>query len=229
MLGEGGQTGGVFVDALLPSQWERLRGMGSLRRYERGAALFHERQQSDRVAVILSGRVKLSRVSEDGKEAMLGVRGRGDLIGEMSALDSEVRSATAVALEPVEVLVTDADRFMRFLDETPEASSAVMRTLAQRLRDSDRKRLEYSAQDTMGRIASRLVELAERFGEESPEGEVRIDLPLTQEDLASWTGSSREAVSRALGTMRVLGWLSTSRRSVTVHDLEALTQRSLRT
>jgi CRP/FNR family transcriptional regulator, cyclic AMP receptor protein len=217
----------IFTQALRPDQVEELRGLGTLRRYERGVALFHENQRSDSIVVIVSGRVKVSCLSEEGKEALLAVRGPGDLIGEMAALDGEPRSATAVALEPVEALLVTARQFTGFLKNNPEASQAVMTMLSRRLRDSDRKRLEFSSQDSVGRVAGRLVELAQRFGEEAGAGDIRIDLPISQEELAGWTGSSREAVSKALGAMRELGWLTTNRRSITLHDLDALRQRSM--
>jgi CRP-like cAMP-binding protein len=100
------------------------------------------------------------------------------------------------------------------------------RMIARRLRDADRKRTEYLAQDTVGRVCSRLVELADRFG--APEGGgVHIELAITQEDLAGWTGSSREAVIRALRTLRELGWIETRRRGVTLLDVEQLRRRAV--
>jgi CRP-like cAMP-binding protein len=98
--------------------------------------------------------------------------------------------------------------------------------LSSRLRDADEKRVEFAAYDSVGRVARRLVEMAGRFGD--PEGlGVRITLPLTQEELAGWTGSSREAVSKALQALRDRGLIETKRRAVTVLDLEGLTRRAI--
>jgi CRP/FNR family cyclic AMP-dependent transcriptional regulator len=177
------------------------------------------------VILILGGRVKLSSLSDDGKEALLGIRGPGDLIGEMSALDGEPRSATATALEPVDALAVPPERFEQFLRQNPDVSLLIIRLLSQRLRDADRKRLEFAAQDTMGRVAARLIELADRFGVETEDG-LRIDLPISQEELAAWTGCSREAVTKALHSMRELEWLETQRRAVVLHDLEAVRRRA---
>lgn len=107
-----------FLAALSPEEAEAIRAHGVVRTYERGTALFHERQTSDRVHVVLSGRVKLSSVSEDGKESVLAIRGPGDLLGELSAIDDEPRSASATALEPVEALVVPAGDFRSFLAQT---------------------------------------------------------------------------------------------------------------
>jgi CRP-like cAMP-binding protein len=98
--------------------------------------------------------------------------------------------------------------------------------VAGRLRDADSKRIEYLAQDTVGRVCSRLVELAERFGAPEADG-VHIELAITQEDLAGWTGSSREAVIRALRALRELGWIETRRRGVTQLDVEQLRRRAV--
>ena len=196
-----------------------------MRRYPRGAALFHELQPSDHVVVLLAGRVKIVRTSDEGKEVVLAVRGAGDLLGELSAIDGEPRSATAVALEPVEGMVVQTARFHEFLERHGRVGLVLMRTLSRRLRDSDLKRLEFGSQDSMGRVAARVLELADRFGEEI-DGGIRIALPITQEELAGWTGCSREAVNKALQSMRSLGWLETGRREITVRNREALCRRA---
>jgi CRP-like cAMP-binding protein len=214
-----------FFDSLLPAEADDLLARGRRRKYARGTALFYELQPSDHVVVLLDGRVKIIRISEEGKEVLLAVRGAGDLLGELSAIDGDARSATAVALEAVEGLVVATPEFHDFLERHARVSLELMKMLSRRLRDSDGKRLEYGSQDSMGRVAARLVELADRFGEADPDG-VRIDLPITQEELAGWTGCSREAVSKALQGMRSLGWLETGRRTILVRDRDALCMRA---
>ena len=214
-----------FLDVLSRAHVDKLRALGRTRRFPVGAALFHERAEGDAVLVLTSGRVKLSCVTDGGREALLGIREPGELIGEMSAIDGGERSATATALEPVEVIVVSRDAFVAFLDRTPGVALVLARVLARRLRDADRKRIEYLAQDAVGRVCSRLVELADRFGE-TDAGGTHIELAITQEELAGWTGSSREAVIRALRTLRELGWIETRRRGVTLLEVEQLRRRS---
>jgi CRP/FNR family transcriptional regulator, cyclic AMP receptor protein len=215
-----------FLDALDAGHVDELRALGRRRRHPVGEALFREREPADGVLVVLSGRVKLSCVTDTGREALLGIREPGDLLGEMSVIDGEPRSATATAVEPVEVLVVPIADFSAFLHRTPAAADVLLRMLTERLRDADRKRVEYLAQDTVGRVCSRLVELADRFGEPGEDG-VRIDLAITQEELAGWTGSSREATIRALGTLRELGWIETRRRRVTLLQPGELRRRAV--
>jgi CRP-like cAMP-binding protein len=218
-----GQRG--FFGALEPETADALKSHGVSRRYARGTALFHEGQAAERVLVLLSGTVKLSSLSEDGKEVLLALRGPGDLLGELGMLDGEPRSATAIALDEVEALVMPAADFRSFLEKHPRATLRILEMLASRLRDADRKRIEFAAQDSMGRVAARIVELSERFGEER-DGAMCIDLPISQEELAGWTGCSRDSVVKALHTLRGLGWIGTERRRVTVHDLDALRRRA---
>ncbi|HEX7298800.1 MAG TPA: Crp/Fnr family transcriptional regulator [Solirubrobacteraceae bacterium] len=215
-----------FLDALSQGNVDELRALGRLRRYPVGARLFNEREAGDAVLVLLSGRVKLSATTESGREALLGIRVPGELIGEMSAIDRAPRSATATALEPVEVLSVSSEAFVAYLHNTPGVALVLVRVLNRRLRDADHKRVEFLAQDTVGRVCSRLVELAERFGEPGHSG-TDINIAITQEDLAGWTGSSREAAIRALRTLRELGWIATGRRTITLLDLEMLRRRSV--
>jgi CRP/FNR family cyclic AMP-dependent transcriptional regulator len=200
------------------------------RRWKRGEVLIHEADRSDWVLMLESGRVKASSHTANGSEVVLAVRGPGALVGELSAVSREPRSATVQALEPVSGLVMPLPDFEVYLKEHGRVAFQLMRLIAERLRDADRKRIEFGASDTTGRVAARLVELAERFG--APAGDadhpaaIRIALPLSQDELAGWIGASREAVSKALGVLRTAGWLRTSRLSVVVIDLDALRGRA---
>jgi CRP-like cAMP-binding protein len=160
-------------------------------------------------------------MSDDGEELLLALRGPGDLLGELSAIDGEPRSATVSALEPLEVLLVDAGEFTAFLRANPSVMFDLLRLLTGRLRDADRKRVEFGSFDTLGRVASRLLELVETYGEPSSRG-VRIAIPLTQLELAGWIGASREAVSKALRVLRSTGLIETRRGSIVVLDREAL-------
>ncbi len=214
-----------FLGTLEPHQADDLRRRGIARHFRKGQAIFHQGGASDRVVILLKGRVKVSTLSDDGKEIVLAFRGPGDLLGELSALDGEPRSATVEAIEAVDAIALASSDFRVFLVAHPEVSLLLLQMLSRRLRDADRKRVEYGTHDTVGRVAARLVELAERYGEPVTRG-LEIGLPLSQEELAGWTGASREAVSKALQTLRKVGWVITERRRITVIDLESLRRRS---
>ena len=151
---------------------------------------------------------------------MLGLRGPGEVLGELSVLDGGPRSATVVTLEEVEAIVAPASALLRAVRE-PDTAHELIRILAFRQREADRRRLEFTSLDTLGRVSWRLTELAERFGTESPEG-IAVDLPVSQEQLASWCAASREATVKALASLRALGAITTGRGHVVITDPEAV-------
>lgn len=214
-----------FMASLSREELDDLKARGRTRTWPRGANLFVEGDQSEHVALITSGRVKVSYFTEDGREIVLALREAGDLLGDQSAMDGGPRGASASALGEVQALVIQAGDFKGFLESHPRVALLLLKMLSLRLRDADKKRIEFGAFDTVGRVARRLVELAERFGETSEEG-VRITAPLSQQELAAWTGSSREAVSKALQTLKGRGWIETHRRGITVVDLDELSRRA---
>jgi CRP/FNR family transcriptional regulator, cyclic AMP receptor protein len=197
-----------------------LRSEGRPVRFRRGQALFTQGDRAERVFVIERGWVMITSVASGGREIVLGLRGPGDLIGDLSALDGAPRSATALAVGDVEATVAPSSALIRTLSD-PAIAMELLRVLANRLRDADRKRLEFAALETLGRVAWRLDELSERFGEQTAEG-IDVELPLSQEQLASWCGASREATVKALASLRALGCIATGRRSVLIRDIEAL-------
>ena len=215
-----------FLAELGQPHLEALRSRGWRRRFARGAVLFTEGASSEQVMIVLSGRVKISHFTSDGREIILAVRGPGELLGELSAIDQEPRSATALAAEPVEALVLTVEDFQQFVSTTPRAAMVLLTGLVRRLREADRKRIEFAAFDTVGRVALRLLDLADQFGEPAAQG-VRITLPLSQQELAGLIGASREAVSKALQQLRKRGWIETQRRGISILDPEALRRRAL--
>jgi CRP/FNR family cyclic AMP-dependent transcriptional regulator len=179
----------------------------------------------DFVAIVLEGRVKFVAYGNDGREVVLALRGPGELIGEMAALGHQRRSATAFAVDEVEIGYLSGDQLREFFAEHPDAALVLVRTLVGRLTEADSDRVGLATQDSVGRIATRLLELVAEHG--TPvEGGVRIELVLTQGELASWTGATRETVSRALRMMRRLGWITTDRRRIIVIDQAALRERA---
>ena len=198
-----------------------LGARANRRSFKRGEALMHTGQVASDVLILRAGRVKVSATTSNGRTVLLAFRGPGDLVGELAALDDSPRSATIVALEPVDALALAHADFRAVLAEHPDAALALLRVLTERLREADAKRVQLAAYTTIGRVAFCLLELCERFGEVE-EGSVEILLPLSQEELAGWAGASLESVARALQSMRKLGWVRTRRRALSVLDRDAL-------
>jgi CRP-like cAMP-binding protein len=202
-----------------------LREKGRARKFRSGATLFHEGDHSDWIGLVVSGRAKVFCFGADGRERVVAVVGPGEVLGELSAIDGAPRSATAAAIEPLGLAVLPATEFVDLLEQRPQATVAILRAVIGRLRDSDKRRVELGALDTLGRVGGLLIELAERYGEQVG-NEIRIRLPLSQDELAGWAGASREAFVKALRRLRTLGWIETGRRQITILDLPALTRRS---
>jgi CRP/FNR family transcriptional regulator, cyclic AMP receptor protein len=203
-----------------------LDGLGRRAQFPAGAALMHEGLQGEGVLVLLSGVVKATSVTGAGREVVLAFRGPGELIGDLAIIDGRPHSSTVVAVEPVDALLIGAGDFRAFIDRTPQAAVALIRMVVDRFRDTDRKIVEFSSSGALGRVASRLVELSEAYGEHSERG-LTISLHLSQEELAGWAACSQKAVVNALQTLRQLGLVETARRRITVLDPEGLRLQAL--
>jgi CRP-like cAMP-binding protein len=197
---------------------------GRRQHLRQGTILFAEGDFSNRVVLLVSGRVKVSSFSADGRETVLGYRGAGDVLGELAAIDGDEHLATVTVVDDGTALVIPAERFLAALAEQPGLALVLLRSIVGRLRDADRKRAEFTALDVVGRVAHRLVELAERYGDASGDV-IRIDLPISQRELAGWVGASREAVNKALQQLERRGLISAERRHLTVLDLDGLRGR----
>jgi CRP/FNR family cyclic AMP-dependent transcriptional regulator len=202
-----------------------LTALGTRRGYPAGAMLFMEGDHAHEAVVLLDGDLKVVVGSVDGRDVVLDVFGPGALVGEWSVLDGKPRSATVTALSDVEVLSLPAGPFREFLDRHPDVRESLLLDTIGRLRAQVRHQLEFGAGDAMGRVCARLVELADRFGYLDGATTV-IHSPLSQSDLAAWTGLSREAVVKALRQLRTMGVISNRGADITVLDLAGLRRRA---
>ena len=206
---------------LEPRERNSLRAISISRRYDRGEALFHQGDDPGALHVITRGRVKVSAMTEDGREALFSLAGPGDLVGEISALARRQRTATVRALEPVNSLAIPADALRAAVGGSTQLAIFFLEIAADRLQVADLQRLEFVGHDVLGRVARRLNLLVQESGRPVRDG-IMMDVFLSQEELASWTAASREAVNRALHQLRAVGCLRSERRRMIVTDLDAL-------
>lgn len=201
-----------------------LMDSGRQRRLPSGRTVIFEGDESRDVMVVLEGHLKLQMAGREGREFVLDVVGPGVLLGELGFLDGEPRSATAVTMEPSCLLVVANPAFDSFLASHPAALHAFHAVLAARLRHADQRSLQLATTDALGRVCARLVELATHVESSQLNGAV-LRMPLTQSDLAAWTGLSREAVVKALRTLRRLGWIDNHGAELHINDLSSLQHR----
>ena len=187
--------------------------------FHRGRVIFHKETNDRTLYLIASGRVRIFLPGESGREFTLNVCGPGEAIGELSMLDGQPRSASAQALDEVVAYTLHYDEFVRVLDPSPLAV-AVLRVLSARLRRAADEAESLALFDVFGRLARRLLELAERHGSGR-----EIDLELSQTDLASLVGATRETVNRAMAAFRQQGLIDQQGHRIVILQPDLLRQR----
>ncbi|GGQ00054.1 Crp/Fnr family transcriptional regulator [Streptomyces roseolilacinus] len=210
-----------FLEALSAQDRRALLAEGVPRDYEPGTVMIRERDVSAYVLVLLSGWAVVSVGTERGTRLILALRGAGEVVGDLAAVDQGPRSATVTALGRVRAVSVSGDRFRRFLAARPHATSLIMRQLSARLRSADVERRSLASETVIQRLAARLAELAEHAGRPGPQGTV-LEIPLPQHDLAAAIGATREAVAKALRQLREQNVVRTGPRQVVVTDMEDL-------
>jgi CRP-like cAMP-binding protein len=214
-------TLGPFLAALGADDALALRALGRVRHYAAGDTIIHQGDDPGGVSVLLAGHAKVVALIPGGKDVLLAFRGPGDIVGEVAALAGRTRTSSVRAIDAVQTLAVSAADFRAFLATHAAASLELVLMLIDRVLSSDDARLQFAAHDVVGRVARRLIELCERFGEPSAQG-MGITIAISQEELAAWTASSREAVVKAMRLLRELGWIENQRRRIVVRDLDAL-------
>jgi CRP/FNR family cyclic AMP-dependent transcriptional regulator len=201
--------------------WQALAGMGRFHGIKAGQILVRQGDPGRDVVAILSGRAKVTRVDPDGNQSILALRGPGDVIGDLAALDAEPRSATVTAIQPMAIRRIRPEDFQRFLAQ-PEAALAYARYTVIRLRESDDRRADIAGLPARRRLARLLLELT-ADDRRSPAG-----ISLRQQDLAELVGTSRNTVTTELGRLRAESVIETRWRHITVTDPPALAEIAAR-
>jgi CRP/FNR family transcriptional regulator, cyclic AMP receptor protein len=199
-----------------------LAALGRPRRYPSGGVLFAQGERTSHVLILTGGRVKVFCTTEDGREPVLGLRGVGELVGELAALDDHYeggRTSTVVAMEPVTAQEISGADFRAYLAAHPAAAMELLRMVVGRLRSADRRRIEFGGFETTSRLAHLLAELADESGDPT---ENAREIPFSQAELAAMVGASRESVARALARLRADGLVESRRRGVALLDVAAL-------
>ena len=183
--------------ALSDSDLNRIASKMVSRDYEKGQMILLEESTGESFFIITSGTVKVTRLSDDGREVILALLGESDFFGEMSLLDGEGRSANIVANEDAEVMTLSRRDFLEYLETYPKIAIALLEELAVRIRKSDQQIESLSLSDSEQRIGITLIRLAEEGGT-IKRGDVTVQNLPYQQDIANMAGTSRETVSRTL-------------------------------
>lgn len=172
--------------------------------------LFHAGDSGDGCYFLRDGVVKASVIAKDGQERLLAVLGPGSLIGELSLIDDEPRSATISALKPCHVMHLSKQAFFRVADSNPQIYRHALRLLTYRLRGTNDSMVAQGTVTVSGRVARAFTSLANGLGDEQVDGRILLAHKITQNDIAGMAGVARENASRAINELLREGILSRS-------------------
>ena len=213
----------LFADGS-PADLEQIEQRVRVRTYSDGGVIFYQEDPGDGLYVVKSGGVKIALTTPEGQESLIALMAPGDCFGELAVLDGEPRSAMAVALGPTEAYFLRRADYLEFLDRSPAVARRVIRMLCHRLRLTDQQVADLVFFDVYGRVAKKLLDLAETHGRKTPDGVV-IELALTQQDLAKLIGASRESVNKVLRFYREVGYIGARGQHIVVRRPDALQRR----
>ncbi len=206
--------GGLAVKEL-----DKIAAVAHQRMYRKDQVILIEEEAGQTLFILMSGQVKISRISEEGREVILAVMTEGDFFGELSLLDGQSRSANVTVLNDAEMLLINRDDFLNLLTEFPQIAIQLLRELAGRIRKSDSQIKSLSLKNANGKVTATLHRLAEDIGLRQG-NQIEISNLPTQQDLANMAGTSRETISRALQKLIADHYIVKDGTKLTILDYE---------
>jgi CRP/FNR family transcriptional regulator, cyclic AMP receptor protein len=213
----------LFAD-LADEEVRELMTVARRRTYRAGEVIFHREDPGQVLYVIKEGKVKICLISPDGQEMTLTVLGKGEYFGEFALLDGLPRSTDAIASERVECYTLQRTDFHNAIKKNPKIAIQAMEVLSKRLRNTNQMVEDLIFLDVYGRVA-KLLELADAHGAKAEDGGIRIEMRLTQQELASMVGASRESVNKVMGYFTEKNFISTDKHRITLHRIADLKRR----
>ena len=208
-----------FFSDIEESELAKIVRVGVRKKYKKGSIILLEEEAGAALFLILSGKVKIVRTDDDGREVILSILGENDFFGEMSILDGLARSASVVAITKTELFMIHRRDFLNLMHDFPTVAISLLKEMAMRLRKADAQIKSLSLKDAAGRVANVILQLADDIGK-IRKGRVEIDeLPL-QQDLANMAGTSRETISRMVHMFIKKGHLELQGNKLIINDYE---------
>ncbi|HIG18746.1 MAG TPA: Crp/Fnr family transcriptional regulator [Candidatus Handelsmanbacteria bacterium] len=204
-----------LFEVLKDEDLEAIARVTISRSYDKDQVIILAEEEGDALFIIARGQVKVSIVSEDGREVILSLLGEGAVFGELSLLDGKPRSANVVATQDMELYMVRRADFLQLIYKVPQIAVGLLAELAARLRKTDRKIEGLALLDVTSRISETLLQLADEQGTEIELGVTLASRP-THQQLANMSGTTRETVSRVLKRLEGQGYISAEGRSITI-------------
>jgi CRP/FNR family cyclic AMP-dependent transcriptional regulator len=206
---------------LRPEELRRLAAASTIAHYPAQKTIFHRGDPGDSLMAVLSGHVKICTYSVSGKELTLNIIEQGGLFGEIAVLDGQTRSADAVAIGDTALLVLERRRLMPFLTGDPEIAARLIEVLCQRVRQASEQLEDALLRDAPSRLARCLLRLTKALGVPDGTG-VRLSVKLSQQQLGSLTGISREITNKYIVEWTRAGYLTVTNGFIRIEDPEVL-------
>lgn len=209
-----------LFESFNPVELGRLLGILEELELPKHHMVFSPGAPSEAIYFIEKGRVRLTRLSPEGKTVILALLGPGDLIGEAS-WESGEHDSYAETLEEARIYQISREAFQNFIRENPEFGLRLIQIIGGRLKQAQARIEDLVFRQVPSRVARLLVTLAESHGKVTPNG-IRVEFPLTHQEIADLVGSSRVTVTQILNRFRTSNWIDIESKRVTIHNLDAL-------
>ncbi len=206
---------------LEPGDLEKIGTLMYERRYGKGRIIFMEGAPGDALFLLKEGRIKLTRQTEDGREHILHLVNAGEVFAEVVLFDGGGYPATAETMEDCRVGIIRNQDLEQVIAGSPGLALAMLKIMAGRLRAAQEKVMSLALHDAARRVVSTLLRLAEEHGTAGPEGQ-RINLALTNQELAELAATSRETVNRTLNDLRRRKIIDVSGPQIIIRDRRRL-------
>jgi CRP/FNR family transcriptional regulator, cyclic AMP receptor protein len=203
----------ALFSGLSESDMQAISNLAVTRSFPKNTLVIYEGDTSNSLYVVLAGKVKVFLSDEEGKEVTLNLQGDGEYFGELAILDEAPRSASVMTVEDTKLAVLSKAAFEKCMEQHPTIALTVMRGLARRLRELTENVRSLALMDVYGRVARLLLEMSEET-----DGKNVIKQRLTQRDIASMVGASREMVSRILRDLTIGGYISIENKIITLNE-----------
>jgi CRP-like cAMP-binding protein len=207
---------------LADAEIERIRALARAQRYPARQTIVSQGDESGDLFLVIDGRLRVSSCNANGDEVVLSIMGPGDVFGEMALLDGAPRSATVATIDPCQLLVIEAGSFHTLLGQMPTLAQSLMKMMARRIRDLTDRTQDVALLDVESHLAKVVLALANRFGDRSRSGQTAITLKLSQQELASMVGATRELVNRRLRAWAQRGIIELVSGSLVIKQQQAL-------
>ena len=211
----------LLFGKLSASEIDSLIGYSRVERYPSGREIFAKGAPGQSLVAVLRGSIKISSLSNEGKEIVFNIINAGEIFGEIAVLDGEERSADATAMTDCELLVLNRRDFLHLLENRADLCMIMLRILCQRLRQTSEQVEDVMFRHLEWRLAKRLLHLAESVGLHGLQS-TSVELHVSQRELGNMAGGSRESVNKILQNWHRQGLIDLGKASVFIRDIEAL-------